>query len=89
MPYRAQYDNAFGGSGDLTQRVSLAIVAKALAVAAEANPAPARKALAVAVLNAPDQYVTRFLYVAALGAQQTDAGVDTSVAAAWDKIAGV
>jgi hypothetical protein len=89
MPYRSQYDNAFGGGGDLQQRVSLAIVAKALAVCAEANPAPARKALAVAVLNDPSAYITRFLYVAALGGQQTDAGVDTSVSNAWDKIAGV
>ena len=89
MPYRAQYDNAFGGAGDLKQRVALSIVAKALAVCAEVAPDAKRKALAVAVLNEPDTYTTRFLYIAALGAASTDAGVDTSVAAAWDKMAGV
>ena len=89
MPYRSQYDTAFGGSGDLQQRVALAIVAKALAVCAEPAPDAKRKALAVAVLNDPAKWVTPFLYVAAIGAQQTDAGVDTAVANAWNAMAGV
>lgn len=92
MPYRADYDAAFGGQGDLGQRVVLSVVAAALAIHSENPAAPGhalRAALATKVLNDPAGYGAKFLYVAAIGALKTDAGVDTSVAAAWDAMSGV
>ena len=90
MPYRAQFDNAFAG-GDLLQRATLACVTAALSIYAE-NPATSghalRAALATKVLNDPAGYAAKFLYVCALGAQTTDAGCETSIAAAWNCMAG-
>jgi hypothetical protein len=91
MAYRTDYDKAFGGEGDLGQRVALSVVAAALAIYSE-NPATEghalRAALATKVLNDPAGYGARFLYVAAIGALKTDAGIDTSVASAWNAMAG-
>ena len=91
MPYRNQYDIAFGGDGDLRQRVALSIVAQAQTIYATSTASTtvnvARRALANRVLNDPAAHIDQFLYVAALGGQ-TDAAVDASVTAVWNAMAG-
>lgn len=79
------------------QQVQMALIATALTVMANSVGDPAiqkkRQALGVTVLNAPTEYLTRFIYAAieegTLTSSSTDAQVLAAIGNCWNFVAGV
>ena len=95
MSYAA--DSTLAQSPAFQQQVQMALIATALTVMANTVADPViqkkRQALGVVVLNAPVEYLTRFIYAAieegTLVSGSTDASVLAAVGNCWNFVAGV
>lgn len=90
-------DYTLAQSPAFQQQVQMALIATALTVMANSVSDPAiqkkRQALGVVVLNAPSEYLTRFVYAAieegTLVSGSADATVLAAIGNCWNFVAGV